>query len=59
MLGLKIVVERGSGVPLFKQLIDQLRTAIMRGRFLGHKASFRTRAFEVARAEQERCCESI
>lgn len=31
MLGLKIVVERGSGVPLFKQLIDQLRTAIMRG----------------------------
>jgi len=36
MLGLKIVVERGSGVPLFKQLIDQLRTAIMRGGdFLG------------------------
>lgn len=31
MLGLKIVVEKGSGVPLFKQLIDQLRTAIIRG----------------------------
>ncbi|WP_292593930.1 hypothetical protein [Mesotoga sp. UBA5847] len=59
MLGLKIVVERGSGVPLFKQLIDQLRTAIIRGRFLGHKTSFRARAFDVAQPEQERCCESI
>lgn len=30
MIGLKIVIDRNSEVPFFKQLVDQLRTAVIR-----------------------------